>query len=218
MVGLKGPWNPSLFAKHCSWFHKTEISPPEHFRRWKRVMRWREEERTMWPELASSQIFPASFGPCCWSQSESSNCMFDMILNTCVLEDTVLGGVFKWCCEFNRSEHGVWERWQGGCVVSKDAKWKTDTPASECNGSDKSNFLMMASLGRAGLRKAGEQTGFVSNWAGGCSSHTGVFGTGLTWCWFLHAAPHRSVLLCTVLSAKKKIISQNICKVAWPQA
>lgn len=38
-------------------------------------------------------------------------------------------------------------------MVSKDAKRKTDTPASECNGSDKSNFLMMASSGRGWVTK-----------------------------------------------------------------
>ena len=69
--------------------------------------------------------------------------------------------------EFNGLEHGVWEQWQGeGCVVPNDAKWKTDTPASEYNGSDKSDFLMMVSFGSTrgwvDLRSEGEQTIHIS--------------------------------------------------------
>ena len=72
---------------------------------------------------------------------------------------------------------------------------------------------------RVGLRNVRGQTGLLSRCAGDCSFKMGVFGTsGLSWYWFLHAAPLLSVLLCTVLSARKKINSENICKVAWPQA
>lgn len=83
--------------------------------------------------------------------------------------------------------------------------------------------LMMVSFGstrgRVGLRSEGEQTIHITLDQGLLILH-GSAG----WVWAelvllpVCCPPSRSVLLCVVLSAKKKINSQNICKVTWPQA
>lgn len=82
--------------------------------------------------------------------------------------------------EFNGLERGVWEQWQGeGCVVPNDAKWKTDTPASEYNGSDKSNLL------NDGFFWEHKGKGWFKKWRGADNSyHAGPGTAHLAWeCW-----------------------------------